>query len=207
MSPRVPEAYLEARRTEIIEAAFKCFMEKGFRNTTMQDIYRATNLSPGAVYNYFSSKEDIVTATVKQFSDWSLSSIVPLITQNPDESFINIFKHWLDSIKDSDVSGFSVQLDFYSETIRNKEIREAIRKSQDATHSKLVQIIKENQESGGISAKLDPQAIARVFVGMVFVLGIHKIIEPDVDAEAYEEVCEAMLTGTFATPPMKRRRL
>jgi len=60
MSPSVPKAYLEARTAEIIEAAIKCFMEKGFHNTTMQDIYDATSLSPGAVYNYFENKEDML---------------------------------------------------------------------------------------------------------------------------------------------------
>ena len=72
MSPKVPEAYLTARRNEIIHAASHCFAEKGFHNTTMQDIYDATGLSPGAVYNYFSNKEDIVAATVEEFSRASI---------------------------------------------------------------------------------------------------------------------------------------
>ena len=66
MSPKVPEAYLEARRTEILEAAHKCFMEKGFHYTTMQDIYKAASLSPGAVYNYFSSKEELFAAVLQE---------------------------------------------------------------------------------------------------------------------------------------------
>ena len=87
MSPKVSEAYIETRRNEILEAAFKCFSEKGFHNTTMQDIYKTANLSPGAVYNYFSSKEDIVIAATKGFDEWTMSTLESLISEKPNESF------------------------------------------------------------------------------------------------------------------------
>jgi AcrR family transcriptional regulator len=69
MSPKVPKAYLEARMAEIMEAAIKCFMEKGFHNTTIQDIYKAICLSPGAAYNYFENRDDILAAAIKS-EDW-----------------------------------------------------------------------------------------------------------------------------------------
>ena len=206
MSPKVPKAYLEARRTEILGAAYKCFIEKGFHNTTMQDIYNATSLSPGAVYNYFSSKEDIVIAATKGFQDWSISSLTSLISENPNESLIKYVQFWLSLIKQSDVSkSISVQLDLYSEATRNSSIREAMLKTMDATHAIFIELIKHNQQAGVFNAKLDPLAIARVFVGMVFVVAVHKIVEPDVNVDTYEAVCEAMIKGTFACPPKRRR--
>ncbi len=202
MSPKVPHAYLEARRAEILEAAYKCFMEKGFHNTTMQDIYQATNLSPGAVYNYFSSKEDIVIAAVKEFSDWSISSLASLISENPDDSFTNIIRFWLSLIKQNDISeNISVQLDFYSEAIRNSSIREAVLQSQDATHDKLIELIEHQQRAGMFNAKLDPLSIARAIMGMVFGIMIHKSLDPEVNLDAYGQVCEAMMTGAFSSPP------
>jgi AcrR family transcriptional regulator len=189
MSPKVPEAYLKARRNEILEAAGKCFLEKGFHHTTMQDIYTATNLSPGAVYNYFPSKEDIVVAAIGEFSDWSTSSLESVIS----EEVLG--------------RGISVQLDFYSEAIRNAAIREAMLKNQDATHAKLIEIIKQNQQSGVINAKLDPLTIARTLMGIMFGMMIHKSLEPEVDLDAYGKVCEAIFNGTFSSPPKKRRRV
>jgi AcrR family transcriptional regulator len=207
MSPKVPKAYLEARRAEILGAAFKCFMEKGFHNTTMQDIYRSTNLSPGAVYNYFSSKEDIVVAALKAFQDWSISSLTALISENPNESLIKFIQFWLSIIKQNDISKrTSVELDFYSEATRNSSIREVMLKSQDATHAKLIELVKHNQRAGVFNAKLDPLAIARAMMGMVFVIAIHKSLDPEVDLDAYEQVCEAMIKGTFSSPLKRRRR-
>jgi AcrR family transcriptional regulator len=208
MSPKVPKAYLEARRGEILAAAHKCFVEKGFHYTTMQDIYRSTNLSPGAVYNYFSSKEDIVIAALKEFNEWSISSMTSLISENPSESLLKFIRFWLSLIKQNDIiKSFSVQLDYYSEATRNSSIREVVLKSQDATHTKLIEFIKQHQRAGMFNAKLDPLAIARAMMGMVFGIAVHKLLDPEVDLDAYGQVCVAMIKGTFSSPPKKRRRV
>ena len=58
MSP----AYLAERRAHVLAAAARCFAREGFHRTTMQHIVREAGLSPGALYRYFASKEDIVAA-------------------------------------------------------------------------------------------------------------------------------------------------
>ena len=45
---------------KIIDAAMKLFLEKGYENTTMQDIVEASGMSKGAIYHYFKSKQEIV---------------------------------------------------------------------------------------------------------------------------------------------------
>jgi AcrR family transcriptional regulator len=207
MSPKVPKAYLDARRAEIIGAAYNCFMEKGFHNTTMQDIYDATKLSPGAVYNYFSSKEDIVAAAVKEGSKQSLTPLASLISENPDESFIKYFQFLFATIKQNDITkSFSVQQDIYSEATRNSKIREAVIKSMNAIGVKLIGPVKRKQRAGFFNTRLDPLSIAHVMAGMVWAGAVHKMLEPDFDMENFGQVCEAMLTGTFTTTPTKPRK-
>lgn len=60
--PRVSEAYLRARRRQIVDAAIECFARHGFHRATMQDIVRQAQLSPGAIYRYFATKEEIIEA-------------------------------------------------------------------------------------------------------------------------------------------------
>ena len=60
--PRVSDEYMTRRREEILGAAKACFAREGFHATSMRDIYRECGLSPGAVYNHFASKEEIVRA-------------------------------------------------------------------------------------------------------------------------------------------------
>lgn len=54
-----PERIRE-RRTQIIQAAVRLFIEKGFHKTTTREIAKASKLSNGALYEYVESKEDIL---------------------------------------------------------------------------------------------------------------------------------------------------
>lgn len=67
--PRRTEAHLAARRRQILDAARACFLRKGFQATSMQEVIEEAGLSVGAVYRYFSGKEEIVTAVAEDATD------------------------------------------------------------------------------------------------------------------------------------------
>lgn len=46
----------------ILDSALKLFTTKGYFNTSIQDIRRDANISIGAVYHYFASKEELASA-------------------------------------------------------------------------------------------------------------------------------------------------
>ena len=58
-SERRREREKEQRRNAILRAARKEFFEKGFRSVTVDTIARRAELSKGAIYLYFKSKEEI----------------------------------------------------------------------------------------------------------------------------------------------------
>ena len=64
--PKVNDAYLDARRAQILNAAIICFARQGFHRATMHDIVEQSKLSPGAIYNYFGSKEEIIEAIANE---------------------------------------------------------------------------------------------------------------------------------------------
>ena len=64
--PKVTEEYREARRAQILAAARRCFIRQGFQETSMQDLLAEAGLSSGAVYNYFSSKEEMIVAIAEE---------------------------------------------------------------------------------------------------------------------------------------------
>ncbi len=49
----------EKRRQQILTAAKKVFSEKGYNKTTMEDIAKKAELSPGTLYLYFKNKEEL----------------------------------------------------------------------------------------------------------------------------------------------------
>lgn len=64
--PRLTDATKAARRAQIIEAAISCFLEKGYTNTSMSDIIKASGLSSGSIYSHFSGKEDILNTAINE---------------------------------------------------------------------------------------------------------------------------------------------
>ena len=48
------------RRELLVQAAIQVFLEKGFHNATVRDIGRAASMTQGTIYNYVSSKDDIL---------------------------------------------------------------------------------------------------------------------------------------------------
>jgi TetR/AcrR family transcriptional regulator, transcriptional repressor of aconitase len=64
--PRVSQEHLDARRQQIIDAARARFASHGFARTSMTDLVAESGLSIGAIYRYFSGKDEIVTAICEQ---------------------------------------------------------------------------------------------------------------------------------------------
>ncbi|MCB1297366.1 MAG: TetR/AcrR family transcriptional regulator [Microthrixaceae bacterium] len=58
--PKISDEQRDARRTEIMNAALRCFVRSGYQQTSMADIIAESGLSAGAIYSYFSSKQELI---------------------------------------------------------------------------------------------------------------------------------------------------
>jgi len=58
-----------AHRNEIINAATRVFARKGFFNATLDEIALEAEFSKGALYSYFSNKEDLLYSILKEKSE------------------------------------------------------------------------------------------------------------------------------------------
>ena len=56
----------EVTESRILEMAMRLFIEKGYEQTTLQDIADAIGMTRGAIYHHFKSKEDILEAVCDQ---------------------------------------------------------------------------------------------------------------------------------------------
>ncbi len=56
----------EERKNELIDTAEQLFVAYGYEQTAISDIVRAVNVSQGAFYYYFESKEDVLVAVIEK---------------------------------------------------------------------------------------------------------------------------------------------
>lgn len=64
--PRRRVRRVEDRRAEIIAAAIKLFVAKGYSGTRLDEVAREARVSKGLPYLYFESKEDLFKAVVRE---------------------------------------------------------------------------------------------------------------------------------------------
>ncbi|WP_246070405.1 TetR/AcrR family transcriptional regulator [Paenibacillus kobensis] len=66
---------------EIIETAERLFLEKGFDNTTVQDVVQRMGIAKGTFYHYFKSKDELVDHVLQRYSD-RLIHVMEMIAGN-----------------------------------------------------------------------------------------------------------------------------
>jgi AcrR family transcriptional regulator len=87
---RTPKV-VEDRRDQIIEAAMRVFAQKGFTRATNKDIAREAGITPGLIYYYFESKEDLLKTIIETRSPAQLMTTLPLQTfELPPEIFLRM---------------------------------------------------------------------------------------------------------------------
>lgn len=58
---------MKTSRDALLATAFRLFLTKGYEQTSMQDLARASGLSKGAFHHYFPRKQDLLEACLERF--------------------------------------------------------------------------------------------------------------------------------------------
>lgn len=69
----------EVRSAELLDCAQRLFFERGYDDTTVNDIIREAGLSKGAFYHYFASKEALLEALAARIARESLAELEPML--------------------------------------------------------------------------------------------------------------------------------
>ena len=62
------------RKNQILEAAFKVFVEKGYSKATMDDIVDSSGLSKWALYHYYKSKKDLFLSLIEHWEVYTFKN-------------------------------------------------------------------------------------------------------------------------------------
>ncbi|MBI4926690.1 MAG: TetR/AcrR family transcriptional regulator [Anaerolineae bacterium] len=193
--PRVTEAHSAARRQEIIDAAYRCFARKGFHQTTMRDIYAEANLSPGAIYHYFDSKDAIIRASYEFDSQRGMALFeAALLRDDPIQALrelIDFFYQGLESA--AELAAPRVNVQGWGEALVNPALRDAIRQVFDRNLEALRHIVAKAQASGEVNPTLDPGAVARMLLSLYYGLELQLALYGKVDVEQYATAVKTLL--------------
>lgn len=73
----IRDQVIDLRKAQILEAAAKVFAEKGFHRASTKEIAKAAGISEGTIYNYFESKQALLTALLSRLGDMAPLETIP----------------------------------------------------------------------------------------------------------------------------------
>ncbi len=193
--PKVSKEYLASRREEILDAALVCFSRDGFHRTTMQDIVRESGLSPGAIYNYFESKDEIIEAIANQRQAKEERLLRDAIDTGPAhgrlERVRDAFLDELDNPKERLRRRVSVQL--WAEAQRNQNIRRLVRRSFEEPRKLISEVLTTSQREGAIADWADPEALACFLIATFHGLVLQREWDEKFSVEPHKELLNSLL--------------
>lgn len=198
--PKVTEEYLDIRRKQIIDAAYRCFARKGFHQATMRDIYAEAELSPGAIYRYFNSKEEIIEASFV----FDLQRSLPLFDRadenpNPIEAIDELLSHFFAGLETAASLGADrVNIQGWGEALVNPRLETPLRDTLTAFRERLAKLIRHAQARGMIQPLIDPEAAGQVIMAAYLGFYLQKAFHPELDGNQYKAVVFALIHGSFA---------
>lgn len=179
----------ERRRQQIIVAAKRVFSEKGFSKSTMEDIAREAELSPGTLYLYFKNKDELyasLSLRILQYLNIRLEDVKKEKDIDPREKIAAI-KEALYDVYQFDpmilINMFHLQS---SETLKNlsSPLLENITELSRHSLNVLAQIFKEDSGKKGFIDN-NPTAVADVvwslFTGVVLWEESKRMIDDEKD--------------------------
>jgi AcrR family transcriptional regulator len=153
-------------RERLFRAALDLFAQKGFAETTVEDITNAADVGKGTFFNYFPSKDHILIAFAEmQLAKLKAAAEEARRTQTPMPEFLRSLgvRMTEEPTKNPDIIR-ALLLGYLSST----PVREAmldLQKRVLAVHSEMIAM---GQERGEIRSDLAPLEIAQVFRQAIF---------------------------------------
>lgn len=206
---RVSQEHLDARRRQILDGATRCFARNGFHATSMQDILREAGLSAGAVYRYFSSKDELIVAIAQEvfgdvrdaFESASRMSPPPL----PHELVAQVIGQVLmerrvPGVDDGDGAVFPrLVLQVWTETLRNRQLSELLSAGYGDMRGLWGTIVEAYQEAGMMPADVPVDHVARTMMAVAQGFIAQQALFGEVRVEVLRDGLRA-LTSMTATP-------
>ncbi len=153
-------------RERLFRSALDLFAQRGFADTTVEDITNSADVGKGTFFNYFPSKDHILLA----FAEMQLSKLKSIIeglrtSHEPVPQFLRTL-----GIRMTEEPGRNPSMvrALLLANLSSTPVREAMRVNQARGHELLTEFVKIGQERGELRRDLPAGEIAHVFRQIVF---------------------------------------
>ncbi|MFC5218127.1 TetR/AcrR family transcriptional regulator [Streptomyces coerulescens] len=172
---RVSQEHLDARRRQILDGAARLFARNGFHATSMQDVLKEVDLSAGAVYRYFSGKDDLIAAIVKEVLGEIRAAFADVTRQSPPpppDLLVGLvlrrtLRVWASLRAEGDSLFPRLIMQVWAETVRNDELAAILTDVYVELRENWVLAVEAYQEAGMMRSDVPAEHVARTMIATV----------------------------------------
>ncbi len=185
------------RRAEILAAAQRCFVSKGFHQTSMQEICAEAGMSPGNFYRYFPSKEVIIAGIAERDRAEVAAEFANADLSRGFFAVLEEMAHHHFSARP--VERVKLCTEIMSEARRHPEIARISAAFDADVHKWLVGLFRAAAERGDIAGDVDFDAAATMLMIIADGVWWRRALDPNFKPEAvlpiFMDITRHMLRG------------
>jgi AcrR family transcriptional regulator len=203
--PRVSAAHEQEVRDRILDAATRVFAEKGYHSSTIADVVRESGLSVGAIYSYFSGKDELIRLTCDQIAARGLDELATRLAPatTTAERLAIAIRLYVETIDEYDGAPGQVTLvQAWAEADREPGVREMLAGRRERLAGAGQLLLRQGVINGELPASLDVDAVTRALLALLDGLMLQRIEAGDgyrpADLERRAMAIVELLLGTKA---------
>jgi AcrR family transcriptional regulator len=176
--PRVSAAHEQEIRERILDAASRVFAEKGYHSSTIADVVRESGLSVGAIYSYFSGKDELIRLTCDQIAARGLDELAARLApaMTTAERLAIAIRLYIETIDEYDGAPGQVTLvQAWAEADREPGVREMLAGRRERLAGAGQMLLRQGVISGELPAWLDVDAVTRALLALLDGLMLQRI--------------------------------
>ena len=171
-----PELH-KKRKLQIVEAASRCFVERGFHKSSMREICQEAGMSPGNLYRYFKSKEEIIRAAADAESDYLLCEMKKLGQKgNIVEALTETAMLIIEEYNNADQARFIAEI--YAEAARNATIGDCFAHNDKEIRKGLTELLKTAKSEGQVNLALPALDVAQAILALIDGYSTRILLDP-----------------------------
>ncbi|MEM1415838.1 MAG: TetR/AcrR family transcriptional regulator [Myxococcota bacterium] len=165
MARKRDEAAHAARRAEIRAVAARLFVERGFHQTGMAAICAAAEMSPGTLYRYYPSKQEIIRDLVADDRSDALALFAGLDRRRDFVAALaSLCAEAMHAVSDPDYAALALEI--AAEAQRDPEVARLVEEASEAVVADLAGRIRA-APPGAVGPGVDAETAARLILQLI----------------------------------------
>jgi AcrR family transcriptional regulator len=183
----------EFDKEKVLRSAMNAFMSKGYANTSMQDLKKATGLHPGSIYCAFENKRGLLLQAIEQYRLDRAGEFEQFFSAR--KPTLDNLKSYLDNVVAECISCDNTQACLMTKALseiaeQDNEIQQIISVNLAMLQRSLADKFEQAKNEKGIDAQKDSEHLARYFLMGIY--GLRTFAQTHPEPKILQQLAEQL---------------